>query len=158
MKHRKRQKTALSLKIHILIRCILIAAVLLFVSCDSMKKHYKKGNRYLEEGRYDEAVRELSEAVEKCQEKDDEPCDLYLGRLEYAKSRAAEHHYALSQRRFAEKNLDQALKAIDQAIHYVPPEPLPELSPGDPRRYRGFGTITTTSIESGREGSMGCRN
>jgi len=141
MKHRKRQKTALSLKIHSTIGCMLIAAVLLFVSCDSMKKHYKKGNRYLEEGRYDEAVRELSEAVAKCQEKDDEPCDLYIGRLEYAKSRAAEHHYALAQRHFAEKNLDQALKATDKAIHYVPPEP----------RYQSYRREILAAIEGAEQ-------
>ncbi len=104
------------------LRFWLAILIMFFVSCDSMKNHYKKGNRYLEEGRYDEAVRELSEAVEKCQEKDDEPCDLYIGRLEHAKSRAAEYHYGLAQRQFAEKNLDQALKAIDQAIHYAPQE------------------------------------
>jgi|GEM_PF-422771 len=121
---------------------ILLAIFLLFsASCDSMKKHYKKGNRYLEEGRYDEAVRELSEAVEKCEEKDDEPCDLYIGRLEHAKRRAAEHHYGLAQRRFAEKNLDQALQAIDKAIHYAPQE----------TRYSSYRGEILTAVEGAEQ-------
>ena len=141
MQYRKRQKTARSLKIHSPIRCMLIAMVLLFVGCDSMKKHYKKGNRYLEEGRYEEAVRELSEALEKCREKDDEPCDLYIGRLQYAKGRAAEHYYALAQQRFAEKHLDQALKPIDKAIHYAPPEP----------RYQSYRREILAAIEGAEQ-------
>ena len=104
------------------LRMLLTILLLFCVSCDSMKKHYKKGNRYLEEGRYDEAVRELSEALEKCEEKDDEPCTRYQDRLAYAKRRAAEHHYATAQRHLAEKQLDQALKAVDKAIHYAPQE------------------------------------
>jgi tetratricopeptide (TPR) repeat protein len=122
MKHLKRQATALKSKAPSSVKILLIATILFSASCDSMKKHYKKGNRYLEEGRYDEAVRELSEALDKCEEKDDEPCTMYQDRLAYAKRRAGEHHYATAQKRFAEKDLDQALKAVDQAIHYAPQE------------------------------------
>lgn len=122
MKYYPNRQTDFRFPIQKMIRYMLIAGVLLWVGCDSVKTHYKKGNRYLEEGRYEEAVRELSKAAESCREKDDAPCDLYTGRLEYAKRRAAETHYAHAQRCFAERDLDPALKAVDKAIHYAPSE------------------------------------
>ncbi|MBN1846304.1 MAG: tetratricopeptide repeat protein [Sedimentisphaerales bacterium] len=91
--------------------------------CDSAKKHYQKGNRYLEQGRYDQAVTELQQALEICRDKDDEPCGLYQDQLTYAQGRAAEAHYRRAQTLAAETRLDQALGALDDALRYAPQEP-----------------------------------